>query len=120
MKQDKWGFPRRWPWWRDGMFWAITGLWLPLSFVFGFMMVKQWNTNPNAPLYLIFIGLFLFLNLPGYWFAWDSYRLEIPNRWFFLIFGKWYDPGHTESTSPYFSVRQKVVEELKIRRNKPF
>ncbi len=102
------------------MFWVIIGFWGSIIGLFTWDMLRQWNSNPNAPLHLIFIGIHLVPAILYLIFAWDSYRWDIPNRWFYFFWGKWFDPGGVESTAPYLSTRRKIIGELKNRKNLPY
>lgn len=121
MKQDKWGYPRKWPWWRDGMFWFITVGWGIMICPIVISFIDGWGVNPNLPLGLILMAPFLALPAFQYWYAFDSYRLETPHRWFFLFLPSLIKSGHDiHDSKSYLDFREEVIKGLRDRRDMPY
>jgi len=115
MLQDKWGLPRRWLFWRDGVFWLLVALnGITVIEVFAIAGINAWPFH--QPLSLVLWSALLTVWVVEFWAAYDSYRWDTPSRWVYLGLIILFWPF---GVATYLMKRPEWMDQIQYRRGKP-
>lgn len=116
VKQDKWGYPRRWKFWVDPIFWMATLL-MAVTFLYSTSRMFAIATLSTVTLMQVFWPMMGVFWIGMYWYIYDSYRWEIPDRWLWFI-GIYF--LFIAALPYYLFKRRDYLEEIEKRRNLPY